>query len=239
MSEVLAVCGKGGVGKTTISALLVRLLSQQHRVLAVDADPAGGLSMALGWRPARTLDDLRREIAADGGRSDAADLAATVDYRLLETVEQRDHLALLAVGRPEEAGCYCALNTLLRESLADLIQRFDVTVIDAEAGLEQVNRRVLQSVDRLFLVSDPTARGLRVAEELAALAEQAAGAPRVAWVLNRVRAERDAEELASRAGLPLAGTIPEDPAVRDHDRDGRSLLELPECPALDAVRNIL
>jgi len=225
------------VGKTTVSALLVRLMSQDRRVLAVDADPAGGLSMALGWRPARTLDDLRREIAAQAG--DATDLAAAVDYRLLEMVEQRGRLALLSVGRPEEAGCYCALNTLLRESIEALTSRFDVAVIDAEAGLEQVNRRVLRSVDRLFLISDPTARGMRVVQELAALADEAAGAPRVDWLLNRVRDERDAAGLASRADLPLHGWIPEDPAVRRFDLEARSLLELPESPALGAVRSIM
>lgn len=237
MSQVLAVCGKGGVGKTTVSALLVRLLSQDQRVLAVDADPAGGLSMALGWRPARTIDDLRREIAAQAG--DATDLAAAVDYRLLELVEQRDQLAFLSVGRPEEAGCYCALNTLLRESIEALTARFDVAVIDAEAGLEQVNRRVLQSVDQLYLISDPTARGLRVVEELASLAQEAAGSPSIGWLLNRVRDERDAEALASRTELPLAGWIPEDATVRRFDLEARPLLELPECPALEAVRGIV
>ena len=120
MSQVIAVCGKGGVGKTTISALLARALAAgaSDRVLAVDADPAGGLAMALDWSVESSINDLRQEIldTLERRKTDKTDLAAAIDYRLLEMLSDRDNLALLAVGRPEEAGCYCNLNTVLREA---------------------------------------------------------------------------------------------------------------------------
>lgn len=238
MTRVLALCGKGGVGKTTLSALFARVLAEDHRVLAVDADPAGGLPLALGWRPAHTLDDVRREIAGEATGADATDLAAAAAYRLMEIVEPRGDLALISVGRPEEAGCFCALNTLLRQSIEALADRFGVAVVDAEAGLEQVNRRVLRSVDHLLLVSDPTAKGLQVAADLADLAGRADTPPRCELLLNRIHDEADAADLASRTSLPLAGWIPEDEAIRRFDLQARPMLELPTCAALDAVRTI-
>lgn len=240
MSQVIAVCGKGGVGKTTISALLARTLAggADERVLAIDADPAGGLAMALDWSPAGSINDLRQEIldTLEQRKADKTDLAAAIDYRLLEMLSDRDNLALLAVGRPEEAGCYCNLNTVLREAIEALAGHFRYTIVDAEAGLEQVNRRVMRSVTHLLLVSDPGAKGVRVAEEIQALAEEAVEPTRVGLLINRVRSEQEVAAIRSRTSLDVVATIPEDEAVRSFDAQARSLLELPACPAFEGVR---
>ncbi len=240
MSQVIAVCGKGGVGKTTISALLGRALAAdtEDRVLVVDADPAGGLAMALDWSVAGSINDLRQEIldAIERRKTDQADLAAAIDYRLLEMLSDRDNLALLSVGRSEEAGCFCNLNTVLREAIEALSGHFRTTIVDAEAGLEQVNRRVMRSVTHLLLVTDPGAKGVRVAEEIHALAVEAVAPKRVGLLVNRVRSEAEIDSIRSRTKLPLLGWIPEDDAVRTFDAQARSLLELPPCPAVAAVR---
>ena len=245
MGHVMAICGKGGSGKTTTSALIIRALLQARpnwRVLAVDADPAGGLHLALGMTPARSLNDLRQEVAeeaADGG-ADREALAAEVDYRLVELLEERGPLALLNLGRPEEQGCYCALNGLLRDSLESLTTQFELTLIDAEAGVEQVNRRVMRGVSHLLLVSDPTRKGVAVIRAIQQVAARLAGEGHMAGVLmNRVRDPEQARELAARVAAPLLARVPEDPLIREFDALGRSFLELPDTPALERIKDLL
>ena len=243
MKGVVAVCGKGGVGKTSLAAMLSRLALDDGtvRALAVDADPAGGLRLALGLPVKRTVNDLRKEViaAAREKSTDSLNLAASIDYRLLEALTEHRNLAFLAVGRPEEEGCYCQVNTFLREAIESLSAHFDFTVIDAEAGVEQVNRRVMREVDTLLLVSDPTARGVKVAEAIKEVADGAMRYGRAGLVLNRVRDEAEAARLAESTSLTLLGWLPEDETIRLFDEEGRSLLEMPaETPALSAARRL-
>ncbi len=240
---VVAVCGKGGVGKTTLAALLARLLRDdgRRRVLVVDADPAVGLGMALRIFPARTVNDVRKEIisAVREHAADQVDLAASVDYKMMEILEEDGNLAFLSVGRPEEEGCYCQLNTLLREAIESLSSHFDLTLIDAEAGVEQVNRRVMRSVSHLLLVSDTTTKGLRVAESIREVAEEAVEYRKLGLILNRVRDPAEAQKAGTKTALPLLGAIPEDDTVREFDASACSFLEMPPCPALEATRELL
>ena len=242
MGAVVAVCGKGGVGKTTLSSLLVRALADDdRRVLVVDADPAGGLCLALGREPARTLNDLRREVieAAEQGGLDKIDLAAVADYRLLELLDEDGGAAFLAVGRPEEEGCFCRLNVLLRTAIEALSQSFDLVLIDAEAGIEQVNRRVMRSVTHLLLVTDPTRKGLRVIQDIHCLAGRAVDYERAGVLINRVRDQDLARSLASESPAAVLALVPEDAVVGQFDAAGRSFSQLEDCPALVAVRGLL
>lgn len=248
---VVAICGKGGVGKTTVSGLLARALDRTgRRALLVDADPAGGLTMTLGLSPPRSLDDLRRELIVElAGRGESApapgpDLARDVDYRLLELLEERGVLALLEVGRPEEAGCYCKLNGLLRQSIEALSAGFELTVVDAEAGVEQVNRRVLGTVTHLLVVSDLSRRGLRVARTVVEVARRSAPDLHAGLVLNRVGDDAGGEpgvlqRAAASADLPLVLTVPEDPRVAQLDREARPYFELEQSPGADALERWL
>lgn len=239
-AKVIAVCGKGGVGKTTTSALLSRLLAEDGsgRVLVVDADPAVGLGLALSKFPPRTVNDVRKEIiaAVREHSTDSTDLAASVDYKMMEIILEDGKLGFLSVGRPEEEGCYCQLNTLLREAIEGLSSHFDLTLIDAEAGVEQVNRRVMRSVSHLLLVTDTTVKGLRVAESIRRVADEAVDYHKLGLLVNRARGEDDASALSARTDLPLLGWIPEDGVVREFDAEARSFLHIPSCPALEAVR---
>ena len=237
---VVAVLGKGGAGKTAFSTLLSRVLVEEGRtpLLLVDADPTGGLVHALGVTPALTLADVGerlRQGAADRD-ADREELAGRVDWHLLEALEERDGYSVLAMGRTEAKGCFCPLSSLLRTAIEKLSRGFRVVLIDAEAGVEQVNRRVMRGVDLPVVISDGSRRSREVAATIAGMLEQ--GLPRArraGLVVNR------AEGLAGEVprGLDLLGVVPEDPELREFDALGRSLLSLPaDSPALAAVRKL-
>ena len=242
--RIVAICGKGGVGKTTVSSIIARAFARSThlRTLMVDADHAGGLGMALALSVKQTLNDVRVITIAEiqSGTADKRDLAASVDYRLMEAIVEIGNLAFLSVGRPEEEGCYCSVHSLLREAIEMLAGKFDRTVIDAEAGIEQLNRKVMTAVDTLILVSDATAKGIRVAETIAQVAQNAGvGAKKTGLLINRVRSESEALEMKNSTGLAVLGTVPEDDTIRDFDRKQISLLDLPDCPAVLAVQQAL
>ncbi len=240
MPQVIATLGKGGVGKTTISAMLVRAFAETRdiKVLAIDADPAGGLGLALDLPVPKTVNDVRVEIIdsiKDGREGNKTELAIALDYRMMEALAERDNIAFLSVGRPEEEGCYCQLNTLLREAIEVLSRGFDITIVDAEAGIEQVNRRVMRAVDTLLLVSDTSLKGMKVAASIEEAAREAASSSEAFFLLNRVRPEENPENLAAHWGRQLCGWLPEDETVHAFDRQGRSFLDLPDCPAYAAL----
>ena len=241
---IVAVCGKGGAGKTSISAAIVRTLLEDpaRRVLAIDADPAVGLASALGVEVTRTVDDIRTDLighmARDKGRS-TRELLSNLDYEVFEAVRERGNLAFLAIGRPEKQGCYCQVNDLLRDIIADLAESFDAVVIDGEAGIEQVNRRVMERVTHLLVVSDASARGINVVRTIGSVANSAVQYERTGLILNRIRGEEELRGLAIPQEPPFLGWVPEDEAVREADIGGRSLLDLPRSRFTDAVRECL
>lgn len=236
---ILSVCGKGGVGKTTVSAVAAQALATRRgtRALIVDADPAGGLAMALGLAPRKTLNDVRKEIIEEvkEGRRQERDLVVSLDYLLAEALTERGNLAFLAIGRPEDVGCYCKVNVILKDAIEGLAGHFDATVIDAEAGIEQVNRKVLSPVDYVLLVSDTSAKALRVAETIKGVADNMIGNEGAGLLVNRARGEGEVAEVGKSTSLDVVGWVPEDDTIRRFDGDELSFLELPPCPAREAI----
>lgn len=244
--STLCFLGKGGAGKTVLSCLAARALAGPgRRVLLVDADPARGLSAAVGLDPAdgRTLGEARDRLvgAARAADGTAAALAQAADYHLLEALVEVRGFGLLAMGPGREPGCYCAVNRLLRDGLEALGGGFDHVVIDAEAGLEQVSRQVFRRVDLPLVVTDASLRGAQAAAAIAATAARLGQRRPAGVIFNRVAAPDPAlRARLEAAGLADLGAVPLDAAVADADRDGRSLLDLPaDTPALAAVRSIL
>ncbi|MEI6608225.1 MAG: AAA family ATPase [Deltaproteobacteria bacterium] len=238
---LLAVCGKGGVGKTSISAVVVRILAEKtdERILAIDADPSVGLATALGFRGNRTINDIRNDLIGrieKGESENRQALLAALDYEVLAALEERENVAFLAIGRPEREGCYCKVNAMLRDIIESVARNFDYVVIDGEAGIEQVNRRVLATVTHLLLVSDASAKGLKVIETIGTVAGLAVHYQKAGLLLNRIRGEGEKEKLSLPSGIALIGWIPEDDGIRDADIAGRNLMEIPPCPAIEAVK---
>jgi len=188
--------------------------------------------------PPSIINDLRLEVLAKVSQA-PADLSAETDYRLAQMLREHGPVALLSVGRSEEAGCFCKLNDFLRAAIEALAARFDLCLVDAEAGVEQVNRRVMRSVTHLLLVSDTSRRSLQVARTINQVAAEAAVDAHTGLVINRARPGDDVEGMAAAAGLPLLGVLPEDDTVRDFDAEARPFFEMQQCPALEAAQRLL
>lgn len=234
---ILAVCGKGGVGKTACSALLSRVLLDAgvRPLLLIDADPVGGLASAIGERAVKTLAGVREHLIATARSADEAEksrLAVDLDYLVMEALLERDGYSLFAMGHTQEKGCYCPVNTLLRQAINLIVDPFAAVLIDAEAGIEQINRQVTQRVSRIVVVTDGSFRSGDTLRVIAGMVEKV----RVSVVANRCR-EIPAEDLPE--GVELVGSIPEDDALSRFDRQGRPLWDLPpENPAVEAARGI-
>lgn len=242
-TKIIAVCGKGGVGKTSVSTLIVRLLLEQKnaRILAIDADPAIGFSTALGVEVGRTVDDIRTELieaVKEGQKEDKISLLSKLDYKVFEAMEEKDGFAFLAIGRPESDGCYCKVNTYLKEIIEGLAAQFDYVVIDGEAGIEQVNRRVMEKVTHLLLVSDASLKGANVIRTIHKVAGNVVEYDRAGVILNRLKGEDELDRV-DLGGLDLLGFLTEDDAIRVFDIEGSPLLGLPEGPSVHAVRKAL
>ena len=241
---VIALTGKGGVGKTSLSAAIVRILTEAHpeaKILAIDADPAIGLSVALGVEVKETLDEIRLRVAKDvtEGLQDTQDILAEAKFRIFEAMQEQKGFVFLTSGRPEAAGCYCAINTYLRQVISLLVNEFDYVVIDGEAGIEQINRRVMEKVTHLLCVSDQSRKGIQIISTIKEVSDTLVAADKVGAVLNRVLLPERIEE-KEIGGVPLIAVIPPDPAHAENDIEGRSVFELPEDSVILAgAREIL
>lgn len=248
-NRLIAVCGKGGVGKTAITAMMGRVLVESGkagRLLLIDADPAMGLLTALGIHVRRTMGQIREDIIETARRGDKqakAHLADTLDFMVLEALTEMDEFALLAMGRTETLGCFCPVNDLLRGAIETLSKSFDTIVIDGEAGLEQINRQVMRRVSTLVVVSDATSRGIQTAELInrMVMQDRVIECEKIGIVFNRVRGDEDLlSKAAANIGLEIFGMIPQDEMIAQHDLIGKPITQLPNSsPALDAVRRIV
>jgi CO dehydrogenase maturation factor len=241
-ARIIAVCGKGGVGKTSFSALLIKELSRRKdmKILAIDADPAVGLATALGMQVQKTVDDIRKDIISrisQGVARAGKDMSAQLDYEIFEALGQREGVALLAIGRPEDEGCFCKVNNLLKDIIRDLAAKFDVVIIDGEAGVEQINRRVMKKVDHLILVSDTSAKAVNVTAAIAHVAadNRAVDFQSMGLVINRVRNAGEVEDIKKRTELDIFGWMPDDDMIRDYDFRGQPLTAMPATSAMFGV----
>lgn len=242
---VLAVAGKGGVGKTSLASVMVKLLVEAYpdkKILAIDADPAVGLSTALGVEPKLTLDDIRREAveAAESGDTKATvEVLGEARYRIFDAMEEMDGFSFIAIGRPEAAGCYCKINTYLKEVIATIADNFDYIVIDGEAGIEQINRRVMEKVTHLVMITDSSKKGCDVVKTIKGVADNLVMYEKAGVIVNRVPSE-DVLQYMDLGDIPLLGWIPADVNLTERDLKGESVFYIPtEAPIVAGLRGAL
>ena len=233
MAKIIAVAGKGGVGKTSISAAIVKLLVQKYpdkKILAIDADPAVGLSTALGIDVKMTIDDIRKEIVEtveDGQTKAAIELLGDARYKIFDALVETDGFAFIAVGRPESAGCYCKINSYLKEVISLISNDFDYVVIDGEAGIEQINRRVMEKVTQLLLVSDASKKGTQVISTIKSVADELVMYEKIGVIINRLPDESVIPYINTN-GIPVLSYIQNDSNLAVFDIEGKNITTLPD-----------
>ena len=242
--RVIAVSGKGGTGKTALVAIMAKILTRNRglKILAIDADSAISLPQVLGITAEKTVSDIRKEIIEDPeARRRIAE--SHIGEVIKGIAKQGDGIKLLVMGRPEGSGCFCAVNDLLRYGIEGLSKDFAITLIDCEAGPEQINRRVVESVDTLIIISDDSARGARTADSIRQIAEAGGvlNTCTIAVVINRIRGETiTTNKIREQLIGKIIGYIPEDKNISDYDLMDRPLLQLPDdSPSVLAVEKIL
>lgn len=243
MAYTIAIAGKGGVGKTTIAALIVRLLRERKRgsILAVDADPNSNLAEYLGVKPGKAIGSILDEIARNPGAIPAGMTKDRyIDLRVNEAIQEEGGFDVLAMGRPEGPGCYCYVNNVLRGVVGKAISSYDYCVIDNEAGFEHLSRRTTRIADILLIVSDPTEAGMRAAKRIAQLSSELdLRIGKKFLILNRANSINEVGYAVNFDGVAYLGSIPQDNIITELSYDSDSISRLsPTSVSLNKLREI-
>ncbi len=242
MSFTIAVSGKGGTGKTTLAGMIIRFLLDKGKgpILAVDADSNSNLNEVLGVKVRSTIGDAREMMKKDVPVGMTKDI--WFELKVQESLTETKGFDLIAMGRPEGPGCYCAANTLARKCLDLLTGNYQYIVIDNEAGMEHFSRLTTRDVDLLFIVSDSSQRGILTASRIRDLIHELdLRIVREVLVINRVQGNPDPQiyEEVKKQNLELGGILPVDEEVYQYDSEGKPTIQLPlESKAVQAARKI-
>ncbi|HOP86050.1 MAG TPA: AAA family ATPase [Syntrophorhabdaceae bacterium] len=230
MSKVVAIAGKGGVGKTTFAALLIRYLIEERKispVLALDLDPNSNLNELLGVCVNHTIGEARELLKKEVPPGMTKHM--WFEYKIHQAIVEGKGFDLLVMGRPEGPGCYCAANSIAKESIETLKKNYKFIVVDNEAGMEHMSRLVTQNVDSLYILSDPTPRGLETAHRMIGLIDELnLNIKEFYIIVNRVKPERKEELylLVEKKGININGIIREDEYLIKADTEEVSIFGL-------------
>lgn len=234
MSYLIAVSGKGGVGKTTVSGMLVNQLIKRKcsPVLAVDADPNTCLDDVLGVKVEKSIGTVREDARKEASKGLAAGISKQqlLEMKIAESLVEASDFDLIAMGRSEGPGCYCYANNVLKSVINEISSQYPFVVLDNEAGLENLSRRIVQKVDLMVMVTDPSARGLKTVSRLHAMtSEMQIEYDKLAIIINRVRGEElpdMAEQIKKEIGADFLIGLADDGEIALFAEQGKSLLEL-------------
>ena len=245
---MIAVCGKGGTGKTTTSALIVRQLLKDGKkpILAIDADPNANLADSLGMTVERTVGSTIAEFF-DAKLSLPAGMTkeSYLELKLNQMLVEGEGVDLLVMGRGEGPGCYCFPNLMIRKFQDSLAKSYEFVVVDNEAGMEHLSRRTTEAIDCLLVVADPSAKGIRTAARIRDLvAEVEINVKKQYLVVNSLQGRDETEEAvaerAARHSLEVEMVIPYDANVYDYDADEKPVRQLPDdSAAVKSVRELV
>ena len=235
MSYTIAITGKGGVGKTTVAALVVsRLIARGCKpVLAVDADPNTCLDLALGAKVEHTVGGVREEARVLAGEGTVTGVAKQelLRVKIAQSLVEHADFDLIAMGRSEGPGCYCYANNALLATLNEIADDYPYVVIDNEAGLENLSRRIVRKLDLMIMVADPSRQGLQTVRRLFALSQEMKLQVKcLALVINRIRRDTlppEVEQLAKETGAALVLALPDDDDLMLLAETGGQLQTLP------------
>ena len=242
MAITIAISGKGGSGKTTVAAMIIRALLERTNhgtVLAVDADPNSCLGLMLGVQSSSTVADIREEARSKSPSNAGMDKVRSVEYGIQQAIIEEKGFDLLTMGRPEGPSCYCAVNNLLRQFLNTLSSKYQYVVLDNEAGMEHLSRRTTNDVDLLCIMTEPTHIGRMTAKRIATLTDQLPiTIKNVGIIWNKADSEvEDGHEVEDIDNL---GTIPFDPAVINASQTNKAIFDLNDNNAAQlAVKELL
>lgn len=242
MSYTIAIAGKGGTGKTTIAALILKFLKEKKAgsILAVDADPNNNLGEALGIKVEETVGSAVDQIALHPENIPAGmSKDRFIDYKVQTIIKEAEGFDLLTMGTPEGPGCYCYANNILRETISKISHDYDFVLIDNEAGLEHFSRRTTRHADILIVVSDNSKIGIKSALRIKELVhELRLKIKKVGLLINRSRKNSESCDF-NHTGLDLLGVIPEDESISMLNTDGVSLFNLSsQAPGMRAIDKI-
>ncbi len=246
MSFNIAVAGKGGSGKTSITSLVIRYLMKNGSgpILAIDADPNANLGESLGLAVERTVGLVLGAFQKDKIKiPPGMNKGAYLDYKLNEIIVESKGFDLVTMGRGEGPDCYCYPNLILKKFADSLAENYAYVVMDNEAGMEHLSRKTTQNIDALFIISDHSVKGIRTVARIRDLvSELKLVVKRQLIIISFAPTKLDplvTEEL-DRLGIDLTATIPLDEELYEYDLKLKSLLDLPDTSkAVRAVNALM
>lgn len=229
---IIAVVGKGGVGKTLVTTILAKIISEEYdyKLLLIDADPTHPhLSKMVNLVPLKSIESIRSEVIEKTliKKKIIKEIAENIDFEVYNAIVENKFFSLLSIGQPEDPGCFCPTNSLLKKVIQSISRDFEIVLIDCEAGLEQINRQVIENIDYLLLVTDISLRSVDTADSIRRSADKFIHYKHSGVIINKVEGDfsKIIKTLKSYK-LPILDSIPRDEEIVKMELQGLPLIDV-------------